>query len=602
MNPRISSWTAYRATSPWCMPMATRGRNSAAPRNPETIRTLIGGVQKKLFKIGKTYQDKGFLSAFTCLEELFSIHQVIPALPDGEQRYSNLLQLRDILLREEKNGKKTVKSIIAWLKQQIHPQTRTEHSENILLSTDSSSVRIMTIHKSKGLQFPIVLLPDLAESEVKDSATNYHDPTQENRIVSTAPLSEKKPVYPKLEALQEELRIAYVAMTRAARACYLILQDNAGKITALNWLFFGKKIFRNGPVQPEMIIDAFSNLINNGDCIQLPEEIVSEEIPITDRSYQFPEPEPLVPLRWTAEVPPVPVKLSYSEIHKFFRKKYDLKTSGDEEISEKLSLSTNQSGAESGKKTVLPDVFTLPKGDLFGTACHTILEILDFQNPEHLPELIQRHLAAVNIGNGEKAAIAETMFRNVITAPIPCDDGTSFSLQEIGMSDRCSEMEFDFRDPEGFRAVKLAVLINQSFETERKRCSLPPLDPVCSAIHSEAFYTGIADLICRYRGKYYIIDWKTDILDNDFSNFLPEKLFYPMWEKFYLYQSLLYSAVLIRFLSFRTGKKPEEIYDHQFGGVRYLFLRGIDPAVPGRGIFSCKPSFELLNEIAGGLS
>ena len=292
----------------------------------------------------------------------------------------------------------------------------------------------------------------------------------------------------------------------------------------------------------------------------------------------------------------------YSEIHRLFRKKYDLKTSGEEEIPAKLSPAADRSGPESRKKTVLPEVFTLPKGDLFGTACHTILEILDFRKPEQLPELIRRYLSAVNIGDGEKAATADTMFRNVITAPIPCDDNTFFSLQEIGMNDRCSEMEFDFRDPEGFRAVKLAVLINQSFEPERKRCSLPPLDPVCPAVHSEAFYTGIADLICRYRGKYYIIDWKTDILDSDFSNFLPEKLFQPMWEKFYLYQSLLYSAVLIRFLSFRTGLTPEQIYDQQFGGVRYLFLRGMDPAVPGRGIFSCKPSFELLNEIAGGLS
>ena len=71
-----------------------------------------------------------------------------------------------------------------------------------------------------------------------------------------------------------------------------------------------------------------------------------------------------------------------------------------------------------------------------------------------------------------------------------------------------------------------------------------------------------------------------------------------MWQKFYLYQSLLYSSALIRFLALRLKKSPEAVYQEDFGGVRYLFLRGMDPAFPGRGVYADKPDFELICKIA----
>ena len=73
-------------------------------------------------------------------------------------------------------------------------------------------------------------------------------------------------------------------------------------------------------------------------------------------------------------------------------------------------------------------------------------------------------------------------------------------------------------------------------------------------------------------------------------------LFIPMWNKFYLYQSLLYSSALIRFLHLRTGKSAEEVYERMYGGVRYFFLRGVD--LSGRGIYSGRPDLDLINEIA----
>ena len=194
--------------------------------------------------------------------------------------------------------------------------------------------------------------------------------------------------------------------------------------------------------------------------------------------------------------------------------------------------------------------------------------------------------------------IAAEMFRKVISAPLPFGDGTTFTLQDIALSDRCSEIDFDFHLKRKFDPVNLSRILNHYYSDRLEQDQLDKLFALRDLPGTETFYTGSADLIFRHKGKFFIVDWKTDILERTLESFDQKYLFGEMWQKFYLYQSLLYTSALIRFLSLRLEKSPQEVYDQDFGGTFYLFLRGVDPEVPGRGIYADKPDFKLICDIA----
>ena len=546
-------------------------------------------VQEILTRMNAVFKQHGFSVMFREIMEEFQIHKRYPGFVTGAQKYSNLLQLRDLLTAREIQGSKTLGLLLLWLRKQISPDTRTDLESGVILPTDAPAVRIMTIHNSKGLQFPIVFLPDLASNKLKiEKALKYHDPERNNRIFHRIADSQKSELA-FLESLQEELRIAYVALTRASRATYLPVPKKLEGAAA--WLFESQ----NANEPRKDVMEKFSECLKNK---KLPEKILQwmdNAVDPEDEQTAFdgtetPEKE-LSRYHWDNTVTPVPTpKISYSSAHKFFRRN-ERRAKSDEETSGSIAPEQKKSDNQS-----VADVFTLPRGDLFGTACHTILEKLDFRNTDNLMSLIQRYLSVVNIG--DKAGIAAEMFRNVISAPLPFGDGSTFKLEDIALSDRCSEMDFDFKLNRNFDPVRIGSILNHHFSSRLEQDQLDNLFALRDLPGDETFYTGSADLIFRHKGKFFIVDWKTDILDGTFESFAPEYLFGEMWQKFYLYQSLLYSSALIRFLSLRLGKTAQEIYDQYFGGTIYLFLRGVDPNVPGRGIYADKPDFKLICDIA----
>lgn len=552
-------------------------------------RNVVSGVQEHLANLGKLYELKGFPVMFQQFMKLFGIHKRYPGMVSGAQKYSNLLQLRDVLTIQEKLGSKNPASLLLWLQKQLSPETRTDQESKVILSTDAPAVRIMTIHASKGLEFPIVFLPDLATSEIKkERAEKYHNPMKENKVyhrITYSPLSDLAVA----EALQDSLRVVYVAFTRASNASYLLIPEKEKKqFSAIAWLFTAKTISSETP--PEQLKNAFESLTKPTLAESIGLEMI-EQVEPSEETFSVSASGTLEQQNWENSKVPAPVpKISYSSAHKFFRSS-KTRFRSEEETSGNL-------GAEQIAKTTmdLPEVFTLPHGDLFGTACHTILEKLDFQNPGNLDFLVQRYLSVVNIG--EQAGIASRMFRNVINSPIPFGDGSDFTLAEISLSNRVSEMDFDFKLNKKFDPARIGSVLNHYYGSRLEQEALEGLFALHDLPGKETFYTGSADLVFRHKGKYFIVDWKTDILEKKMEHFQPEHLFGEMWNKFYLYQSLLYSSALLRFLALRLGKSPEEAYREDYGGVRYLFLRGMDPAAPGRGVYADRPDFELICKIA----
>lgn len=153
------------------------------------------------------------------LRELMMKRQIaenLLASGNGERRLTDLLHLGE-LLQEASATLDSEHALVRWLAQQIEQPDGQSASQQLRLESDRHLVQIVTIHKSKGLQYPLVWLPFVANFREADNGV-YHD-----RQTFTALLdlqqSEESIELAEQERLAEDLRLLYVALTRSIFHC-----------------------------------------------------------------------------------------------------------------------------------------------------------------------------------------------------------------------------------------------------------------------------------------------------------------------------------------------------------------------------------------------
>ena len=99
----------------------------------------------------------------------------------------------------------------------------------------------------------------------------------------------------------------------------------------------------------------------------------------------------------------------------------------------------------------------------------------------------------------------------------------------------------------------------------------------------------------RHEDRYHLVDWKTNHLGDRPGDYGPRALARVMAEDLYVLQYHLYALALHLHLRSRV---PGYDYDRHFGGVHYVFLRGLDPARPGHGVFRDRPPRERVAALA----
>jgi exodeoxyribonuclease V beta subunit len=169
-------------------------------------------------------------------------------------------------------------------------------------------------------------------------------------------------------------------------------------------------------------------------------------------------------------------------------------------------------------------------------------------------------------------------------------------LKNIPASDKFNELEFYI--PLGSITVKglsniffkSGIKSNQEFAGAMRNLGFKP---------HRGFIKGFIDMVFMYKGKYYIVDWKSNYLGNNISYYSVDKLKESMKDNYYILQYYIYSAALHRYLSFR---KEGYDYEKHFGGIFYFFIRGIDPEYPSCGIFHDVPQVEELKSFSSFLS
>lgn len=544
----------------------------------------LDGVQEKLEHLRKRWENSSFAEMFHELLREFRVSGRILGKPRGERKLTDLLQLGEILHHESTARSLSVSGVLHFLERQRSDRLRDKSDEyEILLETDRAAVRIMTVHKSKGLEFPLVMLPTLFTWNADKYAEHYHLP--DGRLEQDFTDSPESAALASGERLQELLRLAYVAVTRAKYYCHIFWGECKNPISALDWIFR----MRTLSILPE--------LRDLRACLAASQESVRNAVPPEWFASPPSETERFSPyLMRREEIGELHLPVWKGEMDPNWRiTSFSGLIAGGTDAP--ADYDPESADLPSGPKP--EGIFAIPGGVRTGNAWHEIFERLDFQDPEkNLASLVEEKLSLYGIlGEGaekaERIALTMAMVRNVLASPLPGADGDAFTLSEIPRADRVSEMQFHYCFAKGFRVEDLRPVLDP-YVTEK--LGVPSWDSLRGTV-SGGFLNGFIDLVFQRNGRFYIADWKSNRLGGDPRNFLPDGIRATMLNHFYFLQYLIYSVALIKFLRLRIGTYAEEEHERYFGGVYYLFVRGVTPEQPGAGVYHDRPPFALLTQL-----
>ena len=224
-----------------------------------------------------------------------------------------------------------------------------------------------------------------------------------------------------------------------------------------------------------------------------------------------------------------------------------------------------------------PNFWEVPSGVRASTCLHALLEALDFPSArgEGLARTVADQLARFGFAPGWRGVVAGAL-EGVLDTPL---DGEGLRLRGVDRAHRLDELEFWYP----LARVSAAALEGTiaRFAEYRREDPRFTFSPVRGLMH------GFLDLVFEWAGRYYLADYKSTFLGGRPEDYAPGRLAAAMGEHRYDLQYLVYTVALHRFLGTRI---PDYDYERHFGGVYYLFLRGLDPATgPRRGVYFARP-------------
>lgn len=533
----------------------------------------------------KQWKNQGILAMLRQLFHENDVFSCLLASGEGERRITDLLHLCELLQTISKSLAGEV-ALINWLEHQItHPSTDRNTDQQVRLESEHALVQIITVHKSKGLQYPIVFLPFICKY-FGWSAYLYHDEANENALTYDLTMSKAAKAANKKEALAEEVRLFYVGITRAIHQCYLgIAPATSGnaKGSQVHNSAFGYLLNDGAAISKELLRAKIEQLARF-EAIA----VVDLPLPYDDIMHTVSETQNLNARHFSGRIETDWWVSSFSSLSKYHKKR-DIDAS---EESSRLDAddaadnhdADNQNHIDQHNKV---DIFTFPRGAQHGSFLHELFENIDFTQPiENLKSTIIT-LREKFLYEDKWNAVLINLVNTTLTTKLQAGT-TAVYLDQVKETRKIPELEFYF-PVDSLCDVALNQILGQHDELSRMAGEL-----VFGQI--QGMLKGFIDLFFEYDGRYFILDYKSNYLGDKIQDYDLLNMQKAMCAHRYDFQYQLYSLATHRYLQSRLGDQYN--FEQHFGGVFYLFLRGLNLQDTNQyGVFYCRPSIKLIEAI-----
>ncbi len=609
---------------------------------PERIATADeaawGEVHRRLHEWARVLRAGGVASLVETIARMEGLTARMLARVNGERPLTDLRHIGQLLHGARLAEGLGTTALTAWLRRRIVESgaDTSDEERSRRLESDSEAVQVLTIHRSKGLEFPIVYAPFLWEAtSIRDGRpVSFHDRGAGNERLLDVALEGPEFQRHRQQAITEErgedLRIAYVALTRARHQAVVWWTGSwDSRDSPLGRLLFFRD--EDGNVEPS------GRFTPDDDTARRRFQSLAEHAPgriSVERSMLG------LPATWGPGLSPQ-AELSAAAFgrtldRRWRRTSYSDITAGthdplvasepeepvltDEPVTESPSPALEAPPVDPAIAISSP-LAAMPVGVEVGTFVHQLLELSEFDASDIDSELGTRCEALAGrrpVEIGDPAAFCAGI-RAAIETPLgPVLDGRR--LRDFSRADRLDELVFELplaggEHPDGWLNLRsIAALLREW---------VGPGDPLAGYAERLAepslrqsvrgYLTGTLDLVVRIAGadgpRFAVLDYKTNWLagpDEQLTawHYRPEALRAEMYRRHYALQALLYTIALHRYLRWRV---PGYSCERQLAGFAYLFVRGMTgPATPVLdggpcGVFAWRPVPGLVEVLSDAL-
>ena len=580
-------------------------RAVASPRQTAWVRSAVGSglwafdLDEVLHRTRQETEWENVLDSFHQWHQMWQQQGVLPMLhhwlhnqgvaqrllahTDGERRLSNLLHLGE-LLQHAAQSLQGEHALVRFLGEQIHSPTESADAQKMRLETDAQCVQVITYHKSKGLQYPLVFVPFAGSFKTETAAKSSYADDDEDTSDKEAPSS-----------VEEDMRLLYVALTRAQHALWLGMAETYGDISG-DATKGTLKQSATAKLLKRQTRGDLANQLNTlwGSCVDIAVQTMPENAKVI---YQAPSEsaavqDALTPTRthhslwWTA---------SFSAITRGLVSE----SKRDEAVADAITdaIVIDATPAHTPVAMPEPDSISLwqsfPAGARYGTLLHDLMEWLSHN---HWPvanaqapawaqsawaHLLERKTSWLQLDDAQRAQI-EPWLQTVVQTPLPLNElnATPLTLSQLSSEQLWPEMEFNL-EVHHVNASQLDRLIQAHVFEGVPR-------PALQDRTMQGMLTGSMDLVLQHDGRYWVVDYKSNKLPSYDSATLQDAVLH----KRYDVQYVLYTLALHRLLKVRL---PDYDYAQHMGGAVYMFLRGIQ--TDGAGVHVCQPPLALIEAL-----
>lgn len=579
----------------------------------------------EIFRLGEQIaSNKGVLAGLRFLFDRLEIEKNLVQRGNGERSLTNLRHLAELLHAEETSQRRSLSGLASWLLMQRKDVNAVKSDDrNMRLESDDERVHIITMHKSKGLQFPIVYAPFLWNKAWRKKTELFYKINEqtgemERRFDPDNLVHNDGIQLGRIENLQDQIRLLYVTLTRAEQRCYVPYSSWKEFNTSPLYAVLATRLVQDGIRSEKLgatlvrMDNSVLNVPSEWDENNLISHILSDLMLKSNQTIHFEQIGSIEkPVLFDQRSIQQKVKAKDFDQNALKRLIPGRSVSSYSSIQRKYGHESTFDGmqrdehAGQGKDSVAFEVSTriesqlsnerkailnFPKGAITGNFWHELLETVDFSDETQWNEIVDQISAKYGFTDTDDKETVRNLIQNTVDSPIgqhPAfkkqnPDMLNLKLSALSWTKTLREMEFLYP----YSAIEL-----QSMVTELRQI-IPQNDKISALATIQSFdttslLTGLIDLVFESNGKFFILDYKSNYLGETLADYTHSEIEKDICSNGYNVQYHLYTAALVRYLSRQIYNFS---YEKHFGGVFYLYWRGLNKE-DSTGVFYDKPDW-----------